>query len=447
MSEYTNRSIRILGGGLPDASLTSTRAFAGASSAETILTTHVVGTPDNIRVELGTPGREGAHPIRWPSRGEIATISQSTRRLRALTGSTSRAPVEPRVPGLLVVPQATSDGELRRFFNKYLVHLADAGGTLLTWLPIGDPAQQDRIFREQLSTATESDLKALVAEFEIGVKCAGTEEHYIDGEGLDILKALGLPQRVLPAIFFLAPAPVTAWAMLSLDVAMFVDPVVERSLANHLIEDLAQGKLADYARGGGFTATRMVSLQRYLDSVAQEIYKGTSALIESRDEVASGKGTEPAAYRQPAVPVGTYAIAYGPGGDWRPLSKEEYKQQRAQFDDVNYFIDAIARKCYKRVDSAKRHQMKPCTVTQMHLISEMMLRPGRHRPYMLRSGASSDAESAHRMAQSAIFKAEEVEGEKRVRLFFYHKGAAAGEHRYEFDPPAHVSWRLVVPVV
>ena len=354
--------------------------------------------------------------------------------------------MEPGVPGLLVVPQATSDGELRRFISKYMVHLADAGGTLLTWMPVGDPQQQDRIFREQLSTATDSELEASVAEFEAGVRGAVSEDHYIDGEGLHILKALGIPQRTLPAIFFLAPPPVTAWAVLSLDVAMFIDPIVERALANHLIEDLAQGNLAAYAKGGGFTATRMRNLQRYLDSVEQQFRNGVGMPVVTRVEDAGGKGTEPAACCQPAVAVGTYAIAYGPDGNWRPLTKDEYKQQRSEFDDVDYFIDAIARECYKRADSTMPHQMKNCTVTQMHMIREMMLRPGRHRPYMLRSGGASGAEEALRMAQSAVSKVEEVKGGKRVILFPHHKGAGAREHRYEFDPPSGVSWRIVVPV-
>lgn len=446
MSKITDRSIRTSNWGLPGTRPTSTRAFTGASSAERILNSRIVGTSDAIRIKPGRRISEGGHQIRWPSREEIATLVQRGPRRRTLESSTSRVHVEPRVPGLLVVPQATSDGELYRFITKYKVHLADAGGSLLTWMRIGDPQDQDSIFRDQLSAATEPELKAWVAEYEAGVQHARSEEHYIDGENLNILKALGLPQRTLPAIFFLAPQPVLSWAVLRLDVAMFIDPIAERALSNHLIEDLASGQFAPYARGGGFTAARMQPLQCYLDFVEQEIRKGTNVRIEPPALVAGHQGKEPAPYQQPSVAPETYALAYGPGGDWRPLSKDEYRQQSAQFADIDYIIDAVARRCYKRRDRSMPHQEADCTVAQLRMISEMVLRPGLHHPYALRAADSSAAEVANRMMQAAILKVEEIKAADRVRLFSRQKGIAAKEHRYEFAPPADVSWRLIVPV-
>lgn len=447
MSKLNDRSIRPSDWGIPDTRDTSTRAFTGVSGAERILNARIISTDGSIRVEPGRRTSEGGHPIRWPSREAISTLTQRGPRRRYLEGPATRPQQEPSVPGLLLVPQATSDGELYRFITKYKVYLADAGGTLLTWMRIGDPEDQDRIFRDQIGTASEHELKSWIAEYEAGVKDARSQEHYIDRENLEILKALGLPQRTLPAVFFLAPQPVLAWAVLRLDVAMFLDPIAERSLATHFIEDLGSDKLAAYAKGGGFTATRMKSLQRYLDSVEQETRKGTNMRMAPPALVVDQQRNEPAPYQQPAVAADTYALAYGPGGDWSQMTRAEYMEACAQLDDIDYLIDAIGLKCRKRNGRNMPHQEANFTFTQMHMISQTMLRSGLHRPHRLRGEDAAVTDAANRMMQVALFKVEGLKGAERNRLFVYHKGAAPKDHRYEFAPPAGISWRLFVPVV
>jgi hypothetical protein len=346
------------------------------------------------------------------------------------------------VPGLLVIPIPTPQGELTSLAREYSHHLGDAGGQQIHWRAIDDPKHSDEIYSQLRTPRLKTRDQAGVVRFLAAVAESASREHYISGEYLQAIKYLKISPSELPLILFVAGSPVYAWASLHLDVDMFEGAKKQRALANHLLENFSQEKLLHFATDGHFTRASMDELQDYLDFQEQVI----RASIESQCDEVVGQLSEDFLDRYfdargEAVDV-AYAYAFGTDRKSTPLSGDEYDAimlDRAQYD---FIIDSKGSKCFGRKPGTVGHREDSLTHSDIMLLRGYILDGGFRLPAHFYHRGCSDATAAHAFYE-ARRKMDVRTGRYSSLLFEMRRGDPGEPCAYRFAPRKDVRWLFI----
>lgn len=424
-------------------------AFGPTSSADRLLAVKHVAADGGIRIMPEPSVRGGSRPRSWalswcdddlyrmfhPERDGIRLWHERPRR-RGPARTAAPQPVEDSVCGLLVIPIPTPRGELTSLVTAYGNHLGDAGGERLLWRTLDDPRLHDALYARQRTPAMARGDRASVREYlELGRE-QYLKDHYITAEYLALMQELGLPSQVAPLIVFAALDPVDMLAVLPLDVGMFTDCVREKALADHLLTDLSQEKILEFAAAGQFTPDSMQRLQQYLAEMGPKLRMSTGLaqpIGGDRDSGAIASATE-------AADGQAYATVMGFDQERRLLTKAAYCDIVKDLSGYDYVIDGVTRECHRRRQVGAPMRTQTLTPGQFCMIRGFIVTEGVHSPREFYVGKSTSFRTIMRQFDSARQMVEQPDTAGQFVLFKMHKRPTAAERSFEFSPPSEVRW-------
>lgn len=436
MKKTEHRAILTSGRGVLHNPSTAGRSYGNAGNADDILKLKVTGTTDAISLSplRDLVGFNERTRLMYSERGGTLVSKRKRSMLNASSRSKSTKlqseEAAASVPALFVVPIPPPAVELIPLFAAYRHQLGEAGGQCLIWRLIGNPKQQDSIFKVQIDDEMRSVRAKKIAEFLKGVDEEATESDFVGGEYYKLARNLGIPTADLPAILFVAPHPVDALAVLYLDVAMFRDVSRQQAVVLHLLKSITQDRIVGLAPGGQFTRQTMFNVQEYLDTVALELRNMT---IDASQPIAvagdEAQGT-------------AFAIFCGSDRKRTDLNDDQYRRLKFQWNRYDVIIDGIAGKCFKPHERNVKYREEVLEPAELRILTDYIVRRRPLAPSRA-GGKHSSTDTALRTLQKARAKLESIDGKKGALWFHQIRNGWGGPSRFQFSPPSGKRWLLI----
>ncbi len=173
-------------------------------------------------------------------------------------------------PGLFAFPISDPPLRFHRFLYEYGHQLGRAGGAVIHWRPIGDPAQCDDEYRGARTTSLEKRDKDNSAQFKKEVASLGSEDWLCCREYEEYAKELGVEHIEPPLVVFTA-SPLKEKAILKFEPVVFDRPEWTRKLAAILTESLTERAFSKLRKNGVFTEASLSKLQEHLNTLQIDI--------------------------------------------------------------------------------------------------------------------------------------------------------------------------------
>lgn len=167
-----------------------------------------------------------------------------------------------------------SDAGLR--FHNWLyenrIGLGKSSGRILTWRPIGDPAQCDDVYRNQRTTELAAIEATQSKSYRDSVSQMGSEEIYLQNEYLHRSGWLGVDFEHAPFVVFGAPQ-LKERVAIPIPIGVFDQPKTRRDLAGIFMGQFSETALAGYSFGGFLTEKSMREFSGSVQKTTLAVYK------------------------------------------------------------------------------------------------------------------------------------------------------------------------------